>query len=237
VEDDAAPEDDDGHVRGADVEPVEQLLDVRVLFEVDIRHRLRVAGEKLLDAERTRGIARSEEYQLRRAAGDDLEAAQDEGPHEDVAQLAVGLHERHQPRAVHLDHFPRLSRAVASEAAPAREDGSLSGEGPDAVRHDELLDVSDHPHRLDAAGGDHEDLPALAHFEEDLTGFHATSTSVSRDSVHLRRRQLGEDVLGRRPEPERRGGGWARHRAWELPGARTFAFRMVRPPRPLANLS
>ena len=148
---------------------------------------------------------------VRRAAGDDLEAAQDECPHEDVAQLAVGLHERHQPRAVYLDHFPRLARAVAGEAAPAGEDRDLPGEGPNSVRDDDLLDVPDHPHRLDAAGGDHEDLPALAHFEENFTVFHATSAPVSGDAVYLRRGQLGEDVLGRRPEPEFRGGRFPRH--------------------------
>ena len=159
----------------------------------------------------------AEEHHVPRAAGDDREASEHEGPHEDVAQLAVRLHERHEPGAVHLDHFPGLARADAGEAAPAGEDGHLTGEGPDSVRHDDLLDVPHHPYGLDAAGRDHEHAPVLAHFEENFSALHATPAPVSGDPLHLRRGQPGEDVLGRKPEPERRGGRWARHGAKEGP--------------------
>jgi len=155
--------------------------------------------------------ARADEHHVRRAARDHREPPQDEGPHEDVAQLAVRLHEGHELGAVHLDHFPGLARAVSGESAPAGQDGDLPGERPDSVRDDDLLDVRDHPHRLDAAGGDHEDPPALAHFEQDLAALHATAAPMGGDPFHLRRGQPGEDVLGRGIEPEHRGGAWARH--------------------------
>ena len=45
---------------------------------------------------------------------DQLDAAQDERPHQDLAQLGVGLHQREQLLAIELDHFTRLDGAHPS---------------------------------------------------------------------------------------------------------------------------
>ena len=42
------------------------------------------------------------------AAGDQLDAAEDERPHQDLAQLGVGLDQPEQLLAIELDHLARL---------------------------------------------------------------------------------------------------------------------------------
>ena len=42
---------------------------------------------------------------------DQLHSANNEGPHDELAELAVGLHERQQMFAIDFDHFARLARA------------------------------------------------------------------------------------------------------------------------------
>ena len=99
------------HVVDGDLEPIQQLLDVGITVEVDGRVGMAVARQELLDAERASGMARPDEHDVAEPVRDQLHPAQDEGPHEDLAQLAVGLHERQQVFALELDHFAQRSPA------------------------------------------------------------------------------------------------------------------------------
>ena len=94
-----------------DLEPIQQLLDAGITVEVDGRVRMAVARQELLDAERAGGMARPDEHDVSEPVRDQLHPAQDEGPQEDLAQLAVGLHERQQVVAIELDHFAQRSPA------------------------------------------------------------------------------------------------------------------------------
>jgi hypothetical protein len=66
-------------------------------------------------------MARPDEHHVAEPVRDQLHPAQDEGPHENGAQLAVGLHECQQVLALELDHGASLARADADEPAAARE--------------------------------------------------------------------------------------------------------------------
>ena len=57
-----------------------------------------------------------------------LHAAEDERPHDDLAELAVGLHERQQAFAIELDHFAGLDRPCPHERAAAGEHVGFAGE-------------------------------------------------------------------------------------------------------------
>ena len=59
-----AATDQHGHVRDGDVEPIQQLLDAGIAVEVDVRVRVAVARQELLDAERARGMARPDEHDV-----------------------------------------------------------------------------------------------------------------------------------------------------------------------------
>ena len=57
--------------------------------------------------------------------GDQLDAAQDERPHQDLAQLAVGLDERQELLAVELEHLATLNHANVHERRTARQQASF----------------------------------------------------------------------------------------------------------------
>ena len=120
--------DQNGHVGDAHVEAIEQLLDAGVVVEVDIRMGVAVPGEELLDAQGARGVTRAHEHHVAQAVRDQLHPAKDERAHEDVAQLAVGLHEGEELLALELDHLARLARPDAHEPAPTRQHGDFAGE-------------------------------------------------------------------------------------------------------------
>ena len=118
------------HVVDGDLEPIQQLLDAGITVEVDGRVRVAVARQERLDAERVSGMARPDEHDVAEPVRNQLHPAEDEGPHEDLAQLAVGLHEGQQVLALELDHGASLARAEADEPAAAREHRDLPGELP-----------------------------------------------------------------------------------------------------------
>src|SRR6202040_262151 len=109
-----------------DMEAIEQLLGTWIALEIDVRVRMPVAREELLDTEGARGMSGADEDDVTDSARDDLHAPQDERPHQDLAQLAVGLHERQQLLATHLDHRARLAHADADEPAAARQHVDLA---------------------------------------------------------------------------------------------------------------
>ena len=120
--------DQNGHVGDAHVEAIEKLLDAGVVVEVDIRMGVAVPREELLDAQGARGVTRPHYHHVAQAVRDQLRPAKDERAHEDVAQLAVGLHEGEELLALELDHLTRLARLDAYEPAPTRQHGDFAGE-------------------------------------------------------------------------------------------------------------
>ena len=103
-----AAADQHGHVGGADMKPIEQLLRLGVAIEIDVRVRMAVARQELLHPQRAGAMRRADHDDVAEAARDQLDAAQDERPHEDLAQLGVGLHQREQLLAIEFDHLAGL---------------------------------------------------------------------------------------------------------------------------------
>ena len=58
-----------GHVVHADAEAVERLLHVRVAIDVEVRVRMAVARQELLQRQRARGVARADEDDVARVRG------------------------------------------------------------------------------------------------------------------------------------------------------------------------
>ena len=106
---DLAAADQHRHVGDVDAEAIEQLLDVGVAIEIDVGVGMAVAGEELLDAQRAGAVHRADEDDVAEAVRDQLDAAQDERAHQDLAELGVGLHQRQQVFAIELDHLARLA--------------------------------------------------------------------------------------------------------------------------------
>jgi hypothetical protein len=66
---------------------------------------LRSTGEELLDAQRGGGIVGVNQGDVAEAAGDQLHAAQAEGPHEGIPQFGAGLHHLQDMLAAEFDRL------------------------------------------------------------------------------------------------------------------------------------
>jgi hypothetical protein len=75
-------------------------------------------------------MTRPDEHDVAEPLRNQLHPTEEEGPQEDLAQLAVGLHEREHVFALDLEHCARLPRAHADEPAATREHGDLAGKLP-----------------------------------------------------------------------------------------------------------
>jgi hypothetical protein len=193
------------------VETVEQGLHAGIAIEIDVGVRMAVAGQELFDSKGVRIVARSDEHGIAEPVGDQLHAAEDEGSHEDVAQLAGGLHQRQQIPAGDLDDFARLARAHAEEPPAAGEHIGFAGELTPSMDGHQLLGGAGPPDDLDVArGNDEEPLALIAGLGEHLTVRDVPCPSVRRDARDLLRGQRGKHMIDVRGDGERdgRSGHW-----------------------------
>ena len=202
-----ATADDHRNVADADLEAIEQVLDPGVAVQVDIRVRMAVAREELLDAQRPRAVRRSHEHHVPQAARDQLHSAQQEGAHQDFTQLAVGLHEREEIVAIDLDHLARLGGADAPEPATARQHADLAGELPRSKQGHRVLGRADRSDDLDPALGDHEEARRLlAGFDQHIALVNAADPTMRGHARDLGRRERGKHVVGARVGRQLEGG-------------------------------
>ncbi len=192
-----AAADQDGDVPLRDVEVVEQLLHPLVVVEIDVRVGMAVAGEELPRPQRRGAEVRSQEHHVADPVRDQLQPAEDERPHEDVAELGVGLHEREQALAVELDHLARLGRARPHERAAAGEHVDLAGELAGLMGGDERLGAAGRADDLEPSLDDHEERHVVVpDLHEQLALLDLAHGPMRRDPRDLRRRQDGEHLLG-----------------------------------------
>jgi hypothetical protein len=78
-----------------------------------------VPSQELPDAQGAGAVGRSEHDDIADVAGDQLDPAEHERPHQDLAQLGVGLHEPEQLFAASVRRPRRLHR---HSVVPSRDD-------------------------------------------------------------------------------------------------------------------
>jgi hypothetical protein len=125
-----------------------------------------------------------------------LHSADNEGPHDDLADLAVGLHQRHQVFAIQLDHFARLTGARSGEHGTARKHVDFAGELTRSVYRDKPLGRTGSQDYLEPTCRDdkerHDMFPRL---EEHLASSDRTDMAMYSDPLNLSRRQSWKDTL------------------------------------------
>ena len=211
AEHDLTASDDHRNVGGSDVEMIEQLLDAGLAVQVEQRVGMPVSGEELADPERPLAMRRPQDHDVADAAGDQFHPAQDEGAHEEFAQLAVGLDQREQVIATHFDDLTGHPGPDLGEPAAARQDGHFPREHPRAERDHDLLGGR-RADDVDPPGRDHEESHrALPRLHQHLARLDMAQSPVRGDARELRRRQHRIEVLGPRTCP-RRGSGGEGHR-------------------------
>jgi hypothetical protein len=101
------------------VKAVEQDLHVVLAIEVHVHVGMAVSGQELLDTKRSRAVIRGDEHDVSGPSRAQLHPAEDQGPHEDVAQLAVRLHERQEMLSIDFDDLARLADTESDERRAA----------------------------------------------------------------------------------------------------------------------
>ena len=91
-----AAADHDGDLGDIDLKPVEQLLRLVIAIQIEVVKRMAVPRQEFAGAKRPGAVRRSDDDDVAEVAGNQSQAAQDERPHQDLAQLGVGLDQGEQ---------------------------------------------------------------------------------------------------------------------------------------------
>lgn len=138
----------------------------------------------------------ADEDQTAVAVGDERHPPQDEGAHEDLAELEVPLHERAQMLTVDDDDRPIAERPAADDGAACGQHVDLAGELAGTVHRDPLLAAVDRAHDLDGAVDHHEEASILfPQLEQHLARANAASLADIGDPADLSRGQAGEHLV------------------------------------------
>ena len=201
----ASVADNDRHLFDSDLKAIEQLLDVRVTFHIDERVGMTIAREELPDSKRSGGMARADEHEVSDAPRNQFHPPQDEGPHEDFAQLAVGLHKSKQLIAVQLNDLAGLARAKSHQYAAPRKQVQLSGELTCPADGYDFLILPGYPDDFYLACLDDKEMGIfLARFGKHLACFNSPRLPMQGDARHLFHRQPGKHPVGLRAGKRRR---------------------------------
>ena len=158
-----------------------------------------VPRQEFLHAQRSRAVHRADHDDVTQIARDQSQPALDERPHQDLAQLRVGLDEREQLLAIELDHFAGLADAQAPDRAAPADHVGFAGKLPGVVAHDQRLGRVGRPQRLDfAAEDDKKWHRSVARFDQHLAARGRPTPSVGRNPRHLLRCERRKHALGTR---------------------------------------
>jgi len=116
-----AAADHHGYFTGGDMENIQEVLDVRIPFEVYVGVRIAVAHQELFDLKRTGGMGRTDEHSISHPGRHQLNPAEKESTHDDLAEFGIGLHQRQHLLVIKFDHLTRLGDTHSEESPPARE--------------------------------------------------------------------------------------------------------------------
>src|SRR5439155_12747794 len=128
-------------------------------------------------------MRRANQHDVAIAAGNELDAAEDERPHEDLTQLGVCLNESEQLFPSELDHFATRDGPNPHQRPATGQHRAFAGELPGAKSGEQRFGVPRWPERLDLAARPNEEWHRpLSHLDEHLTRGHRAPFSLTRDT-------------------------------------------------------
>src|SRR5262249_39836605 len=130
------------------------------------------------------------------AVGDESYPPENEGAHEDLAELEVSLYERTQVLAIHDDDRSIDGGARANEIAACGEHVDLTPGLAGAEHPHHVFAAGDGAHDLDAALDDEEEAGILlAELEQHVARADVPPLADTGDSADLSRRQLRKHLV------------------------------------------
>jgi hypothetical protein len=93
-------------------------------------------------------MIRSYKHNVSEPVRDQFHSANDERPHDELAEFAIGLYERQQVFAIHFDCFARLAGAYSEHRGATRKHIDLARELTRSIDYDERLAGAGWPDNL-----------------------------------------------------------------------------------------
>src|SRR5260221_8411474 len=150
---------------------IEDLLGHRIAVEIDECRWMGVAREEFANLERARRIHGTEDQDIAEALVEEHGSPEDEGTHEDRAEVRVGLDEGEQPVSPHLDHLAWRRGPNGGERPASSKHIELAAERARVIRRDELLTVARWTQDGELSLGDDEErVILLARLEDHIAG-------------------------------------------------------------------
>src|SRR3984893_16267592 len=109
---DVGAADQDGQIGRAHLKLIEQRLSIGVTIEVDVVERMAVTRQEIFYSQRTGAVGRPNHDDIAKLVCDQLQAAEHERPHENLAQLGVCLNQGEQLFTLELNHFTAAPSTV-----------------------------------------------------------------------------------------------------------------------------
>src|ERR1700727_1702370 len=138
-------------------------------------------------------MLRSQENYISRSPMDQLHAPQDEGPHENFAQLCVSRNQRSKLVITHFKKFAGRSYATSRQAAATRNHRQFAGKSSGLMFNDGTFTVQLRLHNLQASREQHEKRDvAFAWLKQDVAHFHLTYFTHSTNTIDLLESKSGK---------------------------------------------
>jgi hypothetical protein len=181
------------------VKPVEKCLRRLVRVEIHVGVRMLIPAEEFAQAQRIGRVARTQQDHVPLAATDQFQPAQDEGPHENLAQLGIPCDERPQTIRTQFQKLTGLGDPAAHQAAPSGNHGHLAGELAWAVFCYQALAPTIRLHDLHAPGKQDEKRDVcIVGLKQDFTRLNVSEFAAGANAIDLSRgkdwKSLGTSV-------------------------------------------
>src|SRR4051794_8755595 len=108
--------DHDGYLLGPQLESFEQRAGVGIAVDVEVHVRPAVAGQEFANPQCVARLTGTEHDYVTEPGFQNAHAAQNEGAHEELAELGVVLHYSAKTLETHREHTARLTDAELGEA-------------------------------------------------------------------------------------------------------------------------
>ena len=164
-----------------------------VAVQIDVGIRMVVAGQEFAQAQRVAGVARSQENHVASAFVDQRQPAQNERPHENLAQFGIAGDEGTKRVGVEFQNFARLGNEAPHQTAPAGDHGDFAGKLAGVMFRDEPLSLQIRLQNVQRAGKQDEKRDVrVAHIKQDFAGLHTAHFAGRANAVNLCRGQRGK---------------------------------------------
>ena len=203
--------DHDRQIRLVELETAEEPVRVRVGIGVEQTVRIAVASEEALQAQRVAAMPRPDQHDAAPRIPDEPDAAQDEGPHDGLADVGLAADQAAELRRREARHAAVADRPPADQYLAGVEEVEFAAELARVVHGEHLgMAVEVVVEDLDRAVEDEEEVdPPLAPLEHQRPARYILLGPVAREPA----RRLGAEARKRlgvalvRVDRVRRGGG------------------------------